>query len=218
MTFPYTHITTLYSSAAVAWLFLGLLMCALGAYVAYPPYWKDCLTAVFSKIMRRYTDTAKWQPIILSHLFLIGTLSLSFSIALYQVNMPLGYMMTGMAIIIGLWLLLRLLIARWLGYIFSIPHEAGAIQEDSVSLMMVGSILLYLICCLEILFPNPALTHVLFGIVVCLYVVAMGIKVFISYVRSLQTLVYVLLYIVTFEIIPLGALYRASVHLARLIS
>ena len=187
------------------------------AYIAYPPYWKDCMSAVLSKITRRYTDTSRWMPIIFAHIFLIGTLSLTLYMCMYESGIARWGAYGGIAVVVGAWLLFRLLASRFVGYVFSIAHETQAMVEDSVSLWMVSSVLLYVLCCVFQWLPSVGVFRMGVGVIAGMYLVVMSGKVLVSYGKSLKMLFYILLYILTMEIIPLGLVYGAAKSVSQLI-
>ena len=211
------HIVSLYSSAALAWLLLALLSCIVITRIAYPPFLHDCLTVVFSKITRRYSDTTRLTPVVFSHLFLLGTLSLCLWLCLYTAG-PLRWLHYGLiAGLISAWLLLRFLITRFLGYVFSIRHEAQAVQEDSLSLLMLVSLLFYAVCCVAPLMPVQKVLPMIAAGIIALYLIVLTGKMLVTYARSLKMLFYIVLYILTLEIIPLTMLYGVASQLCLIV-
>jgi len=201
------HISTLYSSVVFPWLLLFLLSSAVITYITYPPFLKDCVSVVFSKISRRYSDTSRLTPIIFSHLFLIGSLGMCMWLCMYEGG-ELNWLHYGVLVgIVGLWLLIRFLLARFIGYVFTIHHETQAIEEDSVSLLMLAALLMFVLCCVGPLVPMQAVLRVTAVCMMGLYIMIMFGKVVLTYARSIRMLFYIILYVSTVEIIPLFFVY-----------
>lgn len=204
------HIASLYTSAAFAWLLFALLSCVVVMLIAYPPFLHDCVAVVFSRITRRYSDTTRLAPMVFSHLFLVGTLSLCLWLCLYTAG-PLRWLHYGLtAGLMAVWLLLRFLASRFIGYMFSIRNEAQAVQEDSLSLLMLAGMLCFVTCCVASVTPLQEVFPKIAAGVAALYLAALTAKMAVTYARSFRMLFYTALYILTFEIVPLAALYAVA--------
>ncbi|MBP5476521.1 MAG: DUF4271 domain-containing protein [Paludibacteraceae bacterium] len=213
----YPHIASLYSSVGFAWLLLALLVCAVVTRVSYPPFLNDCLTVVFSRISRRYSDNARPSSFVFSHLFLLGTLALSLWLCL-SVTGPLQWLHYGLLVLLlVVWLLSRYVLSRFLGYVFSIRHETQAVQEDSVLLLMLASLLFYVLCCLIPWMPVQVDFRWVAVAVISLYLIVLTGKVMVTYARSFRMLFYIFLYILTLEIVPLAMLYRVASHITAVV-
>lgn len=213
----YPHIASLYSSASFAWLLFSLLTCAVMTLISYPTFLNECVSVLFSKITRRYSDTTRLTPIVFSHLFLVGSFALCLWLCMYSAGGLHWLQFVLFAALIALWLLARFLVSRFIGYVFSIQHEAQAIQEDSLSLLMLVSLLFYVPCCLTPLLPlQPILPQLAAGIIV-LYIIALTGKMTVSYARSVKSLFYIALYIMTLEIIPMAFLYGMAARISLIV-
>ncbi len=208
------HIASLYSSAGFAWLLLALLVCAVVTRVSYPLFLHDCVSVVFSRIARRYSDTTRPATIVFSHLFLLGTLAMCLWLCLYA-DGPLHWLHYGMtAGLVVVWLLMRFLLLRFLGYVFSFRHEAQAVHEDSLSLLMLVAMVQYVACCLAPLISAQDVFRWIATGVAGVYLTTLTGKMVVTYARSFRTLFYICLYILTVEILPPAALYLIAFQIS----
>lgn len=211
------HIASLYSSAGFAWLLLALLACAVITRIAYPPFLNDCAAVVFSKITRRYSDTTRTSLFVFSHLFLLGTMALSLWLCQYA-DGPLNWLQYALLIVlVSVWLLLRFLMARFLGYVFSIRQETQAVHEDSMLLLMLVGLVFFTVCCLVPVLPASATIRTIAAVVIALYLVILTGKVVVTYAKSFRTLFYISLYILTLEVIPLAMLYGVASYITAVV-
>ena len=185
--------------------------------ISYPTFLNECVSVLFSKITRRYSDTTRITPIVFSHLFLVGSFALCLWLCMYSSGALHWLQFVLFAALIALWLLARFLVSRFVGYVFSIHHEAQAIQEDSLSLLMLVALLFYVPCCLAPLLPMQSLLPRLAAGIIVLYIIALTGKMTVSYARSFKSLFYIALYILTLEIIPVAFLYGIAARISLIV-
>lgn len=175
------------------------------------------MAVVWSKITRRYSDSTRMTPVVFSHLFLIGSLALCLWICMYSSGSLHWLQYALMVALMALWLLVRFLLSRFIGYVFSIHHQTQAVQEDSLSLLMLVSLLLFIPCCIVPLFPLQEFFPQLAAGVMALYVIVLSGKMLVTYARSIRMLFYIGLYILTLEIIPLAFLYGVASQISLIV-
>ena len=196
---------------------MALLACAVITRISYPPFLNDCVAVVVSKISRRYADTTRTSAFVFSRLFLLGTMALCLWLCLYA-DGSLHWLQYGLLVVlVSVWLLLRYLVSRFLGYVFSIRQQTQAVHEDSMLLLMLVGLVFYGVCCLAPVLPDHTPVRAIAAVVMSLYVLVLTAKVVVTYARSFRMLFYIFLYILTLEIIPLAMLYGVASYITVLV-
>ena len=209
---PIPHIDSLYTSTELAWLSLLLLVCCMVASLANPYVWKDGFTSFFSRVDRRYSAPVRLLPMVLTEVFTIGALALTLWLFFYQ-NGPLQWRVWWIAIgmVLG-WLLMHRGVLELTGYVFSMRNEARALWHDTYLLLSSLSLITFALCCLAQWIPMQSFLRA--GVMVTggFFVGAVFVKLCMTYLSSMRALFYILLYVMTVEVLPLGLLYGAMKH------
>ena len=211
---PLPHISSMYTSSALAWLSLLLLGCGIVASLANPYAWKDGFTSFFSRVDRRYSAPVRLMPMVLTKVFTIGSLALTLWLYFYQEGelVWVGWWIA-LGMVVG-WLLLHRGILELIGYVFSMPNEARALWHDTYLLLSSLSLITFALCCLAQWMPMQTVLRG--GVVVAsvFFVGAIFVKLCMTYLSSLRALFYILLYVMTVEVLPLALLYGVTKHLS----
>ncbi len=208
-----THISSLYTSYTLPWLLFFLLVCVIFISLSRPHFWKDCLTACISKMERRYTMPVQWLPQTITILFTVCSLSMAIWVYFYNEG-ELRWNILGMILLgVSVWLILHNVMTALLGYIFSMPRDAQKVNNDSTLIITTVSILCFLLCSMATAFPmQNAYRGILFGCF-ALYIVCLLVKLSVTYMRSLRSMLYIVLYILTLEVIPISGIFALSDYL-----
>ena len=207
--FP-THIHSLYTSPMLAWMLFALLLCGVLLTVYRPYLWKDGLSACFSRVDRRYAAPVGIGAVVVTIVFIIGSLAVALWTSFYQDGEPVW---TALAMVGG-WVCLWQLLHRWvlllLGYIFSLPKEAQAVQDDTVLLLLLCSLVVFCLCCLTQMIPMQTFFRGALAVTAAAYLLCVLVKLCITFLRSFKTLLYIVLYVMTAEVLPLVLVYEMS--------
>ena len=173
---------------------------------------KGLLDSVFSRSERVYGIQAQTiGNAIMTWLFRLGILALTISILSYTGGafLWITYIKALAAVVVVY--VLQMLLVRWIGWVFVTPKVMDIALEQYHNLRMLACYLLYPVLLIVINWPNTLATYILLGIIFLLFTVAFiwkGIQLF--YTKPLSIL-YILIFFVSLEIIPLAAVY--NVHL-----
>lgn len=200
------HISTLYSDSWVAWTLCVLMFIALlnrssemNIMVA--------LRGISSHSERIYTSkTQSWISIITSRLFCFGIVAMAMTVLVYtdeiirfeQYMLALG--------IVGLGFMIKALLMQWVGYVFVPMKKVTNAMEQYRILCMLTCRLLFPVVLIAINFPSPLLARTLCGIVGGIYALVLFWKCMQLFYHDMLSIVYILLYFVLLEILPLATM------------
>ena len=200
-------ISTPISEVWPMWLMFALLLCGVLAEVLQPGTLRLAFRTTFTRLERTFGDRANnFMGSLLLNIFRVGTLAMSLYVFLYR-NEPFSIVTYGYIILLIMAvLLLKVICVWWVSYTFDMRRAVSACVPQYDSLWTILCLLLYPINLLYINTlgaPNlrwmPIVALVLFGGLVVF-------KMLQNFYSGLRSLLYLLLYIVTLEFLPLGAL------------
>lgn len=210
------HIVSLVSAPWCGWTLLVLLVCAiLGEYMQ-----PGIITQAYTTLTARTDRTYKEAPVnlqgqILVGLFRIGTIALAVSLCIAT-----GSTFTfGMFAIVCGWviamLLVKLLVNTILDYTFMLSHYFPQAYSQHRDIATLTSCILYPGVLLVLRIDNLTVNWWVFGITAGLFILMCAYRMALHFIQSLTALVYVVVYICTVEILPIGALlYLSSITIA----
>lgn len=200
-------ILTPYNAHWTPWVLLFLLFCLGAAFAVNPEGIADAFRTAFKPIERRYADSQKWQWLIPAYIFHLSVLALLVYWAAYAYLAPssaewtfTGFLMV-LLIVIGVELL-RLLAGLMLNGIFQlVPHILPVLQHY-VHMWVAVCLVLYVLMLFG--FYGHASIWIGYGsgILCILFLIALSVKLFRQFCHSVWGVLYIVLYIVTLEILP----------------
>lgn len=209
------------SAGWTPWLLLLLLMGWVTVYALNPVAFVDCFVSVVADMERRYTDAAKsWGLIVLSLVLRMCTLALaifcfiyiySYRLDLAGVELPFSlsdYLCV--LLVISVVYAIKSLLEWLLNIVFCFTPRTMVIYQHYANLFTVVSLLLFPILLFTINFAYPKVIGACLLLVAGVYMLVMMIKMCRIYLHSLRALLYILLYLVTVEILPLLCMVWAS--------
>lgn len=203
-----THIaSTPLSESWTSWVLLVLLLLFVAAIVRQPALISRSFNALFTKLQRSYSDAAGdilTDAVLL--LFRVGTLALALYVMAYRSeNFSVLYYLLLVGIILlakGVkWLLIKLTT-----YIFSIRHgvEEAASSCDAIGVLF--AIVLYPLTLLMVDFDWVMTGRVVTLLLFSTCLVLETIKLIRVFTTKPMSLVYIAMYLMTLEILPVCAL------------
>lgn len=210
------HIVSLVSAPWCGWTLLVLLLCAvLGEYMQ-----PGIITQAYTTLIAHTDRTYKEAPVniqgqVLVGLFRIGTLALAVSMCI-----PTGGTFTfGMFAIVCGWviamLLVKTVIHALLDYTFQFSHHFPQANSQYNDIATLATCILYPGVLLATRIGDETISWWVFGIITGLFIIMCAYRMALHFIRSLATLLYVVVYICTMEVLPIGALlYFSSITIA----
>lgn len=205
------HISSLYANSWVAWVMFALLVMAicnpLSRLVGVT--WRG----VFTHSERAYTvHVRNWMSEIVLRVFRLGVVALAMLVVVKSASVcQLGTYAKGLAIVAVVYIVQTILLYG-VGSVFLSSKRMEAALEQYSLIRTLACIWLYPILLLLINISVPLLPQVLCGIVGGVYIVVLIGKSFqLFYTRPLSV-VYILLYVLCLEILPLMVSVLALQH------
>ena len=210
------HIVSLVSAPWCGWTLLVLLVCAvLGEYMQ-----PGIITQAYTTLTARTDRTYKEAPVnlqgqILVGLFRIGTIALAVSLCIATGNT----FTFGMFAIVSGWviamLLVKLLVNTILDYTFMLSHYFPQAYSQHRDIATLTSCILYPGLLLALRIDDLTVNWWIFGVIAGLFILMFAYRLALHFIQSLTALLYVVVYICTVEILPIGALlYLSSITIA----
>ena len=201
------HIYSVVSAPWVAWVMLALLLSAVLAEWAQPGVISQAFTSFFARTDRTYRESpANFQGQLLITLFRLGTVTMTFFLCFCpdgQASLTFFGLIFGGVIAVTL---LKMLVNLLLDYTFQLSRRFGTSYEPYGDLMTLIAVVLYPALLLLIHFGTPLASQWVAGAAAGLFLVLWIYRSWRTYVSSAIAPVYLMVYIVTMEVLPLAGL------------
>lgn len=210
------HIVSPVSAPWCGWTLLVLLLCAILGEYMQPGIITQAYTTLTAHSDRTYKEApVNLQGQILVGLFRIGTIALAVSLCIATGS---TFTFSMFAIVCG-WvvaiLLVKLLVNTILDYTFMFSHRFPQAYSQHRDIATLTSCILYPGVLLVLRIDNLTVNWWVFGITAGLFILMCAYRMALHFIQSLTALVYVVVYICTVEILPIGALlYLSSITIA----
>lgn len=197
-----------------AWILLLLLALAGLANVLQPGVVVSGFSTIVTKPERQYTDiqrTVLGQ--ICLHLFQIGTLAMAYYLFCYRSGdftiLRYGVILLLVALVYGLKVLVMLLV----GYTFQLQKRCASIMVHYGNLLCVFCCALYPLLLLMYSGGTTMWLQVLDVGIVTAYVLLVVFKYCRAYLQSPMALVYILLFVLTVDVLPILGVYYGTEYI-----
>lgn len=200
------HIETINSIAWTPWAVLLLALLLGLTEWTHQGYVGSCLRSVFSAPERRYEDSPKILTRFFCVMFCVGTFALSLCTVCYTDGRfsLVPFLLTGIVTltVVGL----RSMLVDITAWVFSFSGDLPAIRIHTWALWTITSV--FLLSGVLLVIHIPALTgnKWLFGTLLVAYWAVVLWKMLRGYMRSMLSILYISVYFVTLEVLPVGAL------------
>ena len=196
------RISSLYSQTWVFWVMFTLLAVAMLSLI--PQAAAGTLQAVFSRAERTYSvRNREWMSELTLRLFRVGVLAMALLIWIQpQGEASLLNYAKALGILVAVYAVQTLLIYA-VGAVFISSKRMDVAMEQYSAIRTLLCVGLYPILLLLTNLSLPSLPVIAYGIIFGLYIVALiakGIQLFYAHILSI---LYILLYIVCLEVLPL---------------
>lgn len=197
-----------------AWALLVLLVLASLANVLQPGVVAGSFMTVLAKPERQYTET---QHTVLGqiclHLFQMGTLAMAYYLLCFQTGaftaMRYGMILLLIAVLYGAKVLSMLLV----GYTFQLRKRCASIGTHYGNLICVFCCCLYPVLLLLYHYGVTPFLRVLLLVLTGMFIVLVFLKYCRAYLVKPMALCYILLAVLTMDVLPLVGAYYGTVYI-----
>lgn len=192
------------SESWTAWVLLILLLLVGWAIQRQPTLLRVAWQTTMAKSERSYSDAAlDALALVMVILFRIGTVAMALDVLFFDGENFLffDYLWT-LLILLGMELV-KVLIAWVVNFTYRLSLSFGMNYIHYSNLWLLTCVPMWCFCCICIYSGNPVLTEVLMGIAAAILALSLVVKGIRSYMTKLSSLPYVLLYVMTVEIVPM---------------
>lgn len=201
-----------YSAPWMIWVLAGLFVIMTIAMLANSNLFVEGFSTFFSRIERRYSEAALSMGLgIMMYLFRVTVVALalywtlwnSYTPSLPFEPLPLLWMVGATLVVWGI----HHMILYWVCSTFSLRQEMPAFTLHYIGLWTVVTIVLYVLLLIGSYIESPRPIIIAMEVVMALYILAVVAKTCTFVSLSVRQLLYVPLYVVTVDILPLVALF-----------
>lgn len=204
------HIWSSVSAPWCGWVMLGLLLCAILSERYQPGVITQAKNSLLAQTDRTYKESPEtFLGQLLITLFRIGTLAM----ALYLCSPVRSFSFVTFGVLCG-WIT-AVVLAKMGGnilvdYTFGVSRRYGNPYEHYGNIATLAAVVLYPMLLILLHVGNYSVSRWVLGVVVVLFILAWTYRVFRQFVSSPMHILYVLVYILTLDIIPYAGLYILS--------
>ena len=189
---------------------LALLVCCVLAEVFQPGVITQTPASLFARTDRTYKESPmNFLGQLFITLFRIGTLSMALCMSLYTTSCSFGAYSAVCGLVLAV-LLFKTLCNVLIDFTFAVTRRVEAPYEHYANIATIASALLYLTLLAMMRFGNAETTLWALVSVTILFLIMWLYRSVRLFVTSPKTIVYLLLYVVTLEVLPLVGLYYMS--------
>lgn len=190
---------------------LGLLLCAFLAELFQPGVITQAPSVVFSRGDRVYKESPSNFPgILFISLFRLGVLSMALCMCFCSLNhTPFSAFWATAGIIVGI-MMVKMAVNALLDYTFQLSRFFGEGHEAYSSLITITTIILYPILLVIWHFHSTLAAVWALGIMAVIFIGAWLFRCLRSFLLSPASLLYLLIYAATLEVLPMMVLFYLS--------
>lgn len=192
------------SESWAAWTLLSLLLLLCWAIQRQPTLLRVAWQTTMAKTERSYSDAAMDAlALVMVLLFRLGTVAFALDILFFESGKFLfsDYLWT-LLILLGTELV-KVIVAWIVNFTYRLSLSFGMSYVHYTNLWLLTCVPLWCFCCISVYCGSPVLTEVLMSVAVCLLAISLIVKGVRSYMTRLTSLLYVLMYVMTVEVVPL---------------
>lgn len=208
------HILSVYANAWTGWVMLALLLLLV---LNHSPQYSliGSVKNVFSHAERVYgAQSRAWGSEVCEWLFRIGVLAMAVWVLvigngrLAIGNGAMGYAKV-LALVLGVYIVQRLVL-RGVGYVFVSRKQLSAAMEQYNAICSAACVCLYPIVLVVMNVPAAHLAQILCGAVLVAFVGMIVWKSIRLFYTNILSLLYILLYIIFLEIMPIMVIFSVA--------
>lgn len=205
------HIMSPLSAPWCGWTMLALMICAVLAEFFQPGVITQAHVSLIARTDRNYKESPMnflGQTFI--YLFRVGTMGMALTLCLYtgeNCSFAGFCAVCGIAVVV---LLIKMLCNLLLDFTFSISRRAEMPYEHYANIATIAITVLYLTLLALMRYGNTVAAKWVFGSVSLLFILMWTYRSWRLFVESPQSILNLLIYIGTLEVLPLAGLYYLS--------
>lgn len=208
------HILSVYANAWTGWVMLALLLLLV---LNHSPQYSliGSVKNVFSHAERVYgAQSRAWGSEVCEWLFRIGVLAMAvWILAMGNGRLAIGNGAMGyakvLALVLGVYIVQRLVL-RGVGYVFVSRKQLSAAMEQYNAICSAACVCLYPIVLVVMNVPAAHLAQILCGAVLVAFVGMIVWKSIRLFYTNILSLLYILLYIIFLEIMPIMVIFSVA--------
>ena len=215
------HILSVYANAWTGWVMLALLLLLV---LNHSPQYSliGSVKNVFSHAERVYgAQSRAWGSEVCEWLFRIGVLAMAVWVLVIgngRLDMGYGRLAIGngamgyakvLALVLGVYIVQRLVL-RGVGYVFVSRKQLSAAMEQYNAICSAACVCLYPIVLVVMNVPAAHLAQILCGAVLVAFVGMIVWKSIRLFYTNILSLLYILLYIIFLEIMPIMVIFSVA--------
>ena len=208
------HILSVYANAWTGWVMLALLLLLV---LNHSPQYSliGSVKNVFSHAERVYgAQSRAWGSEVCEWLFRIGVLAMAvWILAIGNGRLAIGNGAMGYAKVLGVVLgvyIVQRLVLRGVGYVFVSRKQLSAAMEQYNAICSAACVCLYPIVLVVMNVPAAHLAQILCGAVLVAFVGMIVWKSIRLFYTNILSLLYILLYIIFLEIMPIMVIFSVA--------
>lgn len=217
----YEHIVTLYSAGWFGWTMLVLAVCAVLSELFQPGVITGVPSQVFAHSERTYKQTPDNFPGQLTvTVFRLGTPALLLMMIMGDrfASPGNGFALYGISIaMILVVMLVKMLCNALVDYTFSLRANAAGMTDMYANIATFMGLLLYPAILLLPFIGSVAVNRWVAGVAAALFVGLITYRLMRTYMTSARSIFYILMYVFTLELLPLGVLVVGMSQMMKLI-
>ena len=215
------HILSVYANAWTGWVMLALLLLLV---LNHTPQYSliGSVKNVFSHAERVYgAQSRAWGSEVCEWLFRIGVLAMAvWILAIGNGRLDMGYRQLAigngamgyakvLGVVLGVYIVQRLVL-RGVGYVFVSRKQLSAAMEQYNAICSAACVCLYPIVLVVMNVPAAHLAQILCGAVLVAFVGMIVWKSIRLFYTNILSLLYILLYIIFLEIMPIMVIFSVA--------
>ena len=208
------HILSVYANAWTGWVMLALLLLLV---LNHSPQYSliGSVKSVFSHAERVYgAQSRAWGSEVCEWLFRIGVLAMAvWILAIGNGRLAIGNGAMGYAKVLGVVLgvyIVQRLVLRGVGHVFVSRKQLSAAMEQYNAICSAACVCLYPIVLVVMNVPAAHLAQILCGAVLVAFVGMIVWKSIRLFYTNILSLLYILLYIIFLEIMPIMVIFSVA--------
>ncbi len=186
------------------WTMLALLVCGVLSIAGQPGFLLVAFRGVFTKMERTYSDAGRsWMNVIGCTIFRVGVLAMALYVFFFESG---DFVMWRYWVLVLLILGLELL--RWgcsmaVTYVFGLRQGLDESRAYYDNLWLVSSVILYPVTLLMINWGIGTGGWIAMCSLFLFFLITLTVRLFRVYVVKWTSVIYILLYVVTLEVLPI---------------
>ena len=205
------HIQSAMSAPWCGWTMLVLLLCAVLAEVMQPGVITQTPAALLARTDRTYKESpTNFIGQLFVTLFRLGTVAMSLCVCLFPADRASFTAFGAICGIIVAVLLVKMLCNVLLDYTFSLTRRFGNPYEQYGNIATLSAAILYPVLLVILRVPDQRIAWWAVGTIAVLFLCIWLFRAARTFVMSLSSLLYLIIYMATLEIFPIATLIYLS--------